>query len=136
MCEIATKYEILLPAIRILLSQNKILLEISDFHRNIFICQQKDCLGNQLALLINLKRFLLTYFFHLNLHYFKFKTSMENNTRISSSAFASKFQSKAEIYRFFTQEVKAYLPAYQQVTIFHLKDIACGNKRVSAICYN
>ena len=52
------------------------------------------------------------------------------NQKISAQAFASKFQSKAEIYRFMTTEVKAYLDSYERTTVFHLKDLASGKKQV------
>ena len=63
---------------------------------------------------------------------------MENNNQIpnaqrnvqlvTSQAFASKFQGKREVYRFLSSEAKIYLPPYETVTIFHLRDLA-GNKR-------
>ena len=33
-----------------------------------------------------------------------------------------------EVYRFLSFEVCAYLPPYDTVTIYHLKDIAAGNR--------
>ena len=29
-----------------------------------------------------------------------------------------------------TSDVKAYLPSYEAVTIFHLKDLACGKRKI------
>ena len=45
--------------------------------------------------------------------------------------FASKFATKGEIYRFLTVEVRIYLPDYRTVTIWHLKELASGEKIVS-----
>jgi hypothetical protein len=35
-----------------------------------------------------------------------------------------------EVFRFLSSECRAYLPNYDNVTIFHLKDIASGVKRM------
>ena len=47
---------------------------------------------------------------------------------VSAAQFNSKFKSKMEVYRFLSFEVGAYLPPYDTVTIYHLKDIASGNR--------
>ena len=47
--------------------------------------------------------------------------------------FAAKFATKGEIYRFLTVEAKVYLPDYRTVTIWHMKDLASGEKNVSLI---
>ena len=49
------------------------------------------------------------------------------------SNFAAKFGTKGEIYRFLTVEVGIYLPPYQTVTIWHMKDLASGDKTVSRL---
>ena len=35
-----------------------------------------------------------------------------------------------QVYRFLTAEVKAYVPSYDSVTIYHLRDLAAGNRRI------
>jgi hypothetical protein len=85
-----------------------------------------------------------------------FFEKMENRpplTQISAAAFAAKFQSKrgkshysechhsyilvsshfffcAEVYRFLSCEVRAYLPGYETVTVWHLRDLAMGVKTI------
>jgi hypothetical protein len=38
--------------------------------------------------------------------------------------------SALEVYRFLSSEVKAYLPSYETVTVWHLRDLAMGVKRI------
>ena len=45
--------------------------------------------------------------------------------------FGAKFQNKVSIFRFLSVEAGIYLPHYQTVTIWHLKDLASGDKTVS-----
>ena len=35
-----------------------------------------------------------------------------------------------EVYRFLASEVKAYLPSYDTVTVWHLRDLAMGAKTI------
>ncbi len=51
------------------------------------------------------------------------------NEKISAQAFAAKFKSKKEIYQLLTVDAKAYLPIYDCITIFFLKDIISGKKK-------
>ena len=46
------------------------------------------------------------------------------------STFASKFATKGEIYRFLTVEASIYICPYETVTIWHMKDLAAGVKKV------
>ena len=39
---------------------------------------------------------------------------------INAQEFAAKFNSKREVYRFLASEVKAYLPSYETVSIYHV----------------
>lgn len=50
---------------------------------------------------------------------------------IDVKLFNAKFKTKGEVYRFFVTEVMIYLPPYETVTIWHMKDIAAGIKKVS-----
>ena len=54
---------------------------------------------------------------------------MEKNQAISAQAFAAKFKSKREIYQLLTVDAKAYLPPYDAVTIYFLKDLISGEKK-------
>ena len=47
---------------------------------------------------------------------------------ITAAQFKAKFSDKPETYKFLAYEVGAYLPHYDCVTIFHLRDLA-SNKR-------
>jgi hypothetical protein len=48
---------------------------------------------------------------------------------ILASEFASKAKSKREIYVFLSINVMAYLPDYETVTIYFLKDLISGKKK-------
>ena len=50
---------------------------------------------------------------------------------VISSTFSAKFSTKGEVWRFLATEAGIYLPPYQTVTIWHLKDLASGAKKVS-----
>ena len=54
---------------------------------------------------------------------------------INLKEFAAKFATKGEIYRFLAVEAKVYLPDMKTVTIWHLKDLAAGDKTVSTFCF-
>ena len=47
----------------------------------------------------------------------------------SAKELAAKFRSKGEVYRFLTVDVRMALPAYEQVTIYFMKDLMAGNKK-------
>ena len=48
---------------------------------------------------------------------------------ILASEFASKAKSKREIFVFLCTNVMAYLPDYDTVTIYFLKDLIAGKKK-------
>ena len=48
---------------------------------------------------------------------------------MSAKDFSAKYQSKREVYLFFTLNCQAYLPRYENITIYFLKDIVNGLKR-------
>ena len=52
----------------------------------------------------------------------------KKDVRVSAEAFGAKFQGKREVWRFCTSECQAYLPAYETVTIFHLRDLQAGKR--------
>jgi len=47
---------------------------------------------------------------------------------INPQSFGAKYKSKREIYRFLTSDSNIYLPGYDSVSIFHMRDIV-ANKR-------
>lgn len=48
---------------------------------------------------------------------------------VSSKEFAAKYRSKREIYNFLATDVEIYLPPYDNVTIYFLKDLMRGKKK-------
>ena len=56
-----------------------------------------------------------------------------SKVKISAAEFAAKFRSKKECYFFMTVTVKAYLPGYETVTIYFLKDLMSGAKKRKVI---
>ena len=48
---------------------------------------------------------------------------------VNIQSFQAKYQSKRECYNFLTVQVEIYLPAYETVTIYFLKDIISGKKK-------
>ena len=57
------------------------------------------------------------------------QNSLANKTAVTASAFGSKFRSKREIYVFLTVDVKAYLCACDNLTIYFLKDLVMGKRK-------
>ena len=51
------------------------------------------------------------------------------NQRITAAAFAAKYKSKRECYTFLAVDVQAYLPAYDTITVYFLKDLVSGAKK-------
>jgi hypothetical protein len=49
--------------------------------------------------------------------------------QMSAAEFAAKYRSKREIYLFLTLNCLAYLPRYENITIYFLKDLAWGTKK-------
>ena len=50
---------------------------------------------------------------------------------MAAKTFSAKFRSKREIWNFLVIDVGAYLPPYENVTIYHMKDLVTGTKSVS-----
>ena len=55
--------------------------------------------------------------------------NLQARQQISAIEFASKYKSKREVYNFLTLEVQAYLPNYDTITIYFLKDLIYGKKK-------
>ncbi len=52
---------------------------------------------------------------------------------ITAATFAAKYRSKREIFGFLSVEVKAYLCAYECLTIYFLKDLVAGKKKCKSL---
>ena len=50
--------------------------------------------------------------------------------QISSKEFSAKYNSKREIYNFLATDVGVYLPPYDNVTIYFLKELMSGKKKM------
>ena len=50
--------------------------------------------------------------------------------QISAKEIGAKFKSKREIYRFLSAEVKVYLGEFETMTIWHLRDLASGDRHM------
>ena len=48
---------------------------------------------------------------------------------INTKEFSSKFRSKGEVYRFVAEDVGAFVPPKESVTIYFLKDLITGKKK-------
>jgi len=46
--------------------------------------------------------------------------------QVTATTFAAKYKSKREIFNFLTMDVKAYLPSYDTISIYFLKDLVSG----------
>ena len=49
--------------------------------------------------------------------------------KLSAKEFAAKFSTKRECFTFLTIDCKAYLPDYDTLTIYFLKDLIAGKKK-------
>ena len=49
---------------------------------------------------------------------------------VNAASFGAKYASKREVYRFLTSEARVYLPSYDTVTIFHMRDLVAGRRRM------
>ena len=50
--------------------------------------------------------------------------------QISAKEIGAKFRSKREIYRFLCAEVKCYLGDFETMTVWHLRDLAAGDRQI------
>ena len=49
---------------------------------------------------------------------------------VTAAEFQSKYSSKPEVFRFLAQEVGAYLPPYDNITVPHLRELASGTRQI------
>lgn len=53
----------------------------------------------------------------------------QHGVNITAATFAAKYKSKKEIFSFLSVQVKAYLCAFECITIYFLKDLVSGKKK-------
>jgi len=51
-------------------------------------------------------------------------------TKVTAKDFAAKYRDKQEVYHFLTHDVGAYLSSYDSMTIWHMRDIISGQRRM------
>ena len=49
---------------------------------------------------------------------------------VSAQSFGAKYAGKREVYRFLTHDVGAYLSSYETMTVFHMKDLVSGKRKM------
>ena len=54
--------------------------------------------------------------------------NQDQKVKVDAGAFGHKYQSKAEVYKFLSHDCGAYLPSYDTVTIWHLRDLMAGKR--------
>ena len=57
------------------------------------------------------------------------KIDSKSKQQMTAAQFAAKFSSKKEIYFFLTVECRAYLPPFENITIYYLKDLVDGRQK-------
>ena len=55
---------------------------------------------------------------------------LNQSVRISSKEFQAKYNSKREIYNFLATDCGVFLPPYDNVTIYFLKELMGGKKKM------
>jgi hypothetical protein len=50
--------------------------------------------------------------------------------KVVAKEFASKYRDKTEVYHFLTHDVGAYLGTYDSMTIWHMKDLISGERKL------
>ena len=61
---------------------------------------------------------------------FNNQSSSNQLTGVYSKKFSAKYKSKRETYNFLACDVEVYLPTYANVTIYYLKDLMAGKKKM------
>ena len=60
-------------------------------------------------------------------------TGSSQRVTITAQEFRAKYNSKKECFNFLTVDCKAYLPSYETVTIYFLKDLMAGHKKCKLV---
>ncbi len=53
----------------------------------------------------------------------------DNVVKVNAASFAAKYRSKTECYSFMTVKAKAYLPSYETITLYFLRDLMAGKTK-------
>ncbi len=56
--------------------------------------------------------------------------------QVNAKAFGAKYRSKREVFNFLTVDASAYLPSYDTVSIYFLKDLITGVKQCRSIIFS
>ena len=51
-------------------------------------------------------------------------------SKVHPAAFGAKFKSKREVWRFFITDAGVYLPSYETVTIWYMRDLIAGKRKM------
>ena len=51
-------------------------------------------------------------------------------SKVTAKDFASKYRDKREVYHFLSGEAGVYLSSYDTMTVWHLRDLAAGKRRI------
>ena len=57
-------------------------------------------------------------------------SASNQRVQVPASVIGAKMKSKNEVYRFLSSEVKAYLSSYETMTVYHLRDLFSGTKKI------
>ena len=49
--------------------------------------------------------------------------------KVTAKDFAAKMRNKQEVYHFLTHDVGVYLPSYDTVTVWHMRDLVSGKRK-------
>ena len=59
-----------------------------------------------------------------------FPNNMGAPAQITAAQFAAKYNSKREVYRFVSVDCGAYVSSMETMTVWHLRDLAMGKKKM------
>ena len=57
-------------------------------------------------------------------------SAQRSYTRVAPASFSAKYNSKREVWRFLSSEAGVHLPPYETVTIWHMRDLIAGKRRM------
>ena len=49
---------------------------------------------------------------------------------VNAASFGAKFSNKKEIFRFLSSDSEVFLPSYETVTVFHMRDLVSGKRKM------
>ena len=58
------------------------------------------------------------------------QANLNQMVTVTAAQFAAKYKDKREVFKFVAGECGAYLPDYDNVTIWHLRDMAAGKRTI------